>query len=188
MAATTTPIALRPGDIAPLVALPDQTGALLEVASLWQKKPLVLVFVRHAGCPLCRAHVAELRDEQQQFAAAGAEIAVIAMGTPAQVAEFRQFNRLPFVCLADEKQVAYRAFGIPRGNVLQVAGPGVWASGFHSIWKHGAGQIIGDKYQLPGTVIVDTTGHVQFVYYGRDSSDWPPNATLLAALAGSKTT
>jgi peroxiredoxin len=177
---------LQIGDAAPTLSLPNYTGASVEISSLWRERPLVLVFVRHAGCPLCRAHSAELRDEHDQFEAAGANVALVAMGNPSQVSQFREFNHLPFECLADEKQIAYKAYGIPRGKISQIAGPSVWLAGFQSIWKHGAGAIIGDKYQLPGTVIVDTLGKVRFVYHSRDSSDWPTNEALLNALAAIK--
>lgn len=44
------------GDTAPDVKLHDDTGQLVRLSALWQEHPLVLLFVRHFGCPLCREH------------------------------------------------------------------------------------------------------------------------------------
>ena len=37
------------GDLAPDVSLADQTGVRVTLASLWQSRPRVLLFVRHFG-------------------------------------------------------------------------------------------------------------------------------------------
>ena len=40
---------LTPGDAAPDVALADSDGTEISLRSLWQARPLVLLFQRHLG-------------------------------------------------------------------------------------------------------------------------------------------
>src|SRR5690349_15511636 len=87
-------IMLKSGDRAPLVTLDDDTGRPRELADLWRDRALVLLFVRHFGCPFCREHLADVRDRYGEFVEAGGEVAVITMGTPEQAATFRQQHRL----------------------------------------------------------------------------------------------
>jgi len=104
------------------------------------------------------------------------------MGQPAQARQFREYYQLPFPLLSDPQRSAYQAYHVPRGGILSVAGPGMWAAGAQSLLKHGVGQIVGDPYQLPGSFIIDRAGKIAFAHYSRDSADVPTNDELLAQL------
>lgn len=123
-----------------------------------------------------------VRDEYDKFTAAGGQVAAVTMGKPEQSRKFREFYRLPFVLLSDPQQAAYRAYHVPRGNLLSVAGPSMWAAGAQSLLKRGVGQIIGDPYQLPGSFVIDRTGKVAYAHYGRTSADVPSNQELIGVL------
>ncbi len=123
-----------------------------------------------------------VRDEYQRFTDACGQAAVVTMGKPEQARQFRDCYKLPFPLLSDPDQAAYRAFHVPRGGVLSVAGPGVWLAGAQSLLKHGVGRIIGDPYQLPGSFVIDRTGTIVFAHRCKTSADMPTNDELLAAL------
>jgi len=123
-----------------------------------------------------------VRDEYERFTAAGGQVAVVTMGQPEQARQFREHYKLPFVLLSDPQQEAYRAFQVPRGGILSVAGPAMWAAGAQSFWRHGAGQISGDPYQLPGSFIIDRDGKIAFAHRGKTSADVPTNDELVAVL------
>ena len=123
-----------------------------------------------------------VRDECERFTAAGGQVAVVTMGSPEQSRKFREHYQLPFVLLSDPQQQAYRAFHVPRGGILSVAGPGMWAAGAQSLLKYGVGQIIGDPYQLPGSFVIDQTGQIAFAQRGKTSADVPTNDELVAVL------
>lgn len=167
---------------APDIELLDHSGQPTALSSLWATRPFVLIFIRHLGCPLCRAHVVEIRDEFQQFEAADCEMAVVAMGDVASVAAFRAELKLPFRMLADLEQRAYRLFEVPRGSVNSVAGPRVWLQGLKAILSFGAGKITGDTLQLPGSFVIDRHGIIRLAHHASNSADWIPNAELLKAV------
>jgi alkyl-hydroperoxide reductase/thiol specific antioxidant family protein len=131
---------------------------------------------------LCREHAVRVRDEYERFTAAGGQVAVVTMGRPEQARQFREYFKLPFPLLSDPEQAAYRAFHVPRGGLLSVAGPGMWAAGAQSLVKHGVGQIIGDPYQLPGSFVIDRAGTVVFAHRGKTSADVATNEELIGVL------
>ncbi len=176
------PDSLVAGSPAPDVELQDDAGQFVRLSSLWRERPLVLVFIRHLGCPLCRAHCVELRGDFSLFEQAGAELAVVAMGDVASVAAFRRELALPFRMLADAKQESYRLYGLPRGGLSAVAGPRVWWRGLKSILSFGAGRIIGDPMQLPGSFVIDRAGVILQSHHAANSADWLSTEELLAAL------
>ena len=124
-----------------------------------------------------------MRDDYPRFQTAGGDVVVVTMGTPDQTAAFRDRNRLPFVCLADPERLAYRAFGVPRGTLNQVAGPTVWAGGLKALVRAGVGKPIGDVLQLHGTFVIDTGGVIRFAHLPKHSADRPTNGTLIKQLA-----
>ncbi len=170
------------GSSAPDIELPDNTNELIRVSSLWASRPLVLIFIRHLGCPFCRAHVAEIRDEYSQFEAADCELAVVAMGDVPAVAAFRKDLSLPFRMLADPEQRAYRLFELPRGGFNAVAGPRVWWAGLKAMLKFGGGKVSSDPMQLPGAFVIDTHGAIRFMHHSNNSAQWASNAELLQAV------
>jgi len=173
-------------DAAPDAKLVDDTGHTRRISEFWASKPLLLFFVRHLGCPLCRGQAAEIRKNVERFTEAGAEIAMITMGTGDDAAEFRKRMELPFTVLADDDQDSYRAFSVPRGGVLSVMGPHMWPVGLKSILTHGAGKPVGDPWQLPGVFVVDTKGEIRFAHRAKHSADWPKTDDLVAAIREAK--
>ncbi|MEQ8787958.1 MAG: peroxiredoxin-like family protein [Pirellulaceae bacterium] len=172
---------LSPGDAAPDVALHDHTGQSVKLSQFW-RRPVVLFFERHLGCPFCREHVANVRDDYQRFRDAGAEVVVVTMGTPKQAAAFREERKAPFACLADPEQQAYRAYEIPRGGMNEVAGVCVWGAGLRATLRGGVRRPQGDLQQLHGVVIVDAAGVVRYVYRPKNSADIPANEVILHEL------
>jgi peroxiredoxin len=168
--------------LAPSRRVTDWTGSVFELSTLWQSAPLVLVFVRHFGCPFCRDYVAQLRDASGEFEAAGGTVAIVTMGTVEQTRLFREQQRLAYSCLADPNQDLYRAFDVPRGNWLQVAGPAVWGPGLKAVIRSGLGKAQGDLQQLNAEFVIDTDGRIQWAHLPRTSSEQSEMGPLLECI------
>lgn len=173
---------IEPGDQAPDIALPDHEGNLRHLSELWSK-PLVLLFVRHLGCPFCREHLGDVRDDYDKIRAAGGEVAVVTMGLPKDADWLRSKLRLPFVCLSDPQQQAYRAYGIPRGGFSKVSGPAIWRSGLRAMLRGGIGVPKGDLRQLHGTAVIAPSGTLRYIHRPKNSADQPSTEEILAVLA-----
>src|SRR5690349_11311167 len=105
----------------------------------------------------------QLRQRYTEFQAAGVEIVVVGMGTPAQTREYIAAEGLPFPLLSDPRRVAHRAYGVMRGTLRQLAlSPRVW---LHSVTASAAGHkqtaAIGDTAQLSGTFLIDRGGVIR---------------------------
>jgi hypothetical protein len=124
-----------------------------------------------------------LRDHYQDFERAGANLLAIGMGVPEMAAHFRDAQGIPFPLLVDHKRQTYRALGIGRGSLIDVAGPRVWARGARSILTgRGQGVPRQDPLQLGGAIVVETGGRVRYVHRAKTSSDNPKPEELLEQL------
>lgn len=173
---------LSVGDPAPDLTLPDDQGRPIRLSGLWQKQPIVLVFVRHSGCTLCFDHAVTLREAYRDLQATGAEVVLVTMDDPQRLRDFKQRWQLPFVCLSDSQQEGYRAFQCPRGRLLSVIGPVMWWRAIKALLRHGAGVVRADPMQLPGSFVIDTHGTLRFVHRSQHSADWATPEQFLATL------
>lgn len=173
---------LSVGDHAPDITLPDDRNQPTRLSELWQRQPIVLVFMRHSGCTLCLDHAVVIRETYPEIQAAGAEVVLITMDDPEHLHAFKKRWQLPFVCLADPGQAGYRAFQCPRGSWWAVAGPAMWWRAIKSLFRHGAGLVHSDPMQLPGSFVIDHEGILRFAHRSRHSADWASPDQLLGVL------
>jgi len=118
-----------------------------------------------------------LRDEtgQQRVVA----VAIVTMGKPEAAAEFCHVHRLPFTCLSDPERGSYRAYGLRRGTIGEVIGPGPILAGLRAAAKgHLIGRPVDDVYQLGGLFVVGTDGLIRYARYPRHSGDNPPHGEI----------
>ncbi|MBX6764837.1 MAG: redoxin domain-containing protein [Rubrobacteraceae bacterium] len=128
-----------------------------------------------------------MRGGSREFEKRGARVALVSMADPEQTARFCEKMDLPFECLSDPERHAYRAFGLRRGNILEVAGPRNWGSGIRAVLEgQRQGPTAGDPMQLPGAFVFDASGRLRLAHYARASADNPPNEVLLEALDGGR--
>jgi hypothetical protein len=133
---------------------PSQCGETLDALS--DGAPLLVVFLRHGGCPFCREVLAELSDQRGEIEQAGAKIALVHLMTDGEAAAlFRRYGLDDVPRFADPEGRLYEAFGLPRGSIAQVMGPRVWGRGLKStLAGHLPGVPRGDVFRLPGTFLL----------------------------------
>lgn len=85
-------------------------------------------------------------------------------------------------CYADPAGEAYRAFGLRRGNALEMFGPAVWVETARASLKgQSAGKAVGDPFQMPGTFGIGVDGIIRYAYYSLHAGDYPGERGLLKA-------
>jgi peroxiredoxin len=171
--------ALKPGHAAPDLALPNALGQPVQLSSLWQAGPLIVLFYRGGWCPYCNL---ELRAWQQQLdavAAANARVVAISPQTPDNSLTTTQKNELAFEVLSDSSLDAARGFGVvfdmpdvlielysKAGNDLPVLnGNGRWS------------------LPVPATFVIDTAGVIQLAHVDVDYRNRAEPADVLARIA-----
>jgi peroxiredoxin len=127
-----------------------------------------------------------LRDDRERFAEAGATISLIALGPHTRAQLFCDERHVPFECLSDPSQEAYRAYGLERGNNRQLFGPQLILRYAKALLNRDveAAKLSGDDYrQMPGVFVIDRSGIVRSAHRNKDVADNPPNDDLLDAIA-----
>ncbi len=160
---------------------PDRRPVTL--SSLWQERPLLLAFTRHFGCTQCKEMLSELVEHRERINAAGLAIAVVMQGSPEMTAVFGEHFAPGLLCLSDQERLAYRAYGLERGDLFQTfLNPRVWAAVSRSRkkgYKVEAPPQGQNAMQMSGTFIVSRKGRIELPYYYDHIADHPPVDLLL---------
>jgi peroxiredoxin len=175
------------GDPAPDAGLLDGDGAAVRLSDGWTGHPAVVVFLRYFGCPFCQAQIVGLREDRERFERTGASVILVGQGTPAECREFCDRRHVPFAVLVDPERTAFRAYELPIGRPLQVAGPRVsvaWVRTVRDPETRQRGLRGGSFFQMPGTFVVDPGGIIRFAHRNRHVADTPRNQALLEAIEG----
>lgn len=123
---------------------------------LSRENPVLLVFLRHAGCPFCREALSDLARQRRRIERMGIQIVLVHMGSSEQGREMAARYRLDDLSrVSDPHQTIYRGFGLARGNMRELYGPGVIWRGWQVLWKgYRVGRFIGDIRQMPGLFLL----------------------------------
>ena len=153
------------------------------LAELSEATPVLLVFLRHAGCTFCRETLGDIARSRTAIEAAGARIVLVHMGDSEAVGKLllkyglRDIDR---ICDRDRK--LYRALGLKRGTLWQMFGPKVvWRAVQACILsRHGIGKISADSFQMPGLFVLEKAKVVQRLRH-RSAGDRPDYAAVCVA-------
>ena len=105
-------MALRPGDRAPLIALPDADGVERRSDQL-QGRALVLFFYPKDDTPGCTMEACAFRDSYADLQALGAEVWGVSGDDAASHQRFAARHQLPFPLLVDKGNALRKAYGVP---------------------------------------------------------------------------
>ncbi len=148
------PLPPLPSDI-PFDHFHTQDGRSL--ASLSDEGPVLLVLLRHLGCTFCRETLADIAAQRHGIEAAGTRIVFVHMGEDEKTRYLFERYRLEDIPrISDPEAALYRALGLERASLMHVYGPGMWRYTVQSILLdgHGMGQIVGDRFQMPGVFLI----------------------------------
>jgi peroxiredoxin len=98
-----------------LQARPTARGDTL--AALAARGPLLLVFLRHFGCPLCQEMVADVAARRTAMSASGTTVVFVHMHPEPQAATFfERYGVADLQRVSDPDRTLYRAFAVPRAR------------------------------------------------------------------------
>jgi len=125
-----------------------------------------------------------LNRDREAFTEAGAPLAVIGQGTPANAAWFREQFELEIDLLVDTDRLAYKAAGTKVATAGELVGPRIVAQGVRRSLKSGVrqGKTVGHPAQLGGLMLVTPGGEVPWVHLSNDAGDYPPNEEVIEAV------
>ncbi|MET0866759.1 MAG: peroxiredoxin-like family protein [Pseudorhodoplanes sp.] len=91
----------KPGEPMPSFVLPDETGRLVNLASLIERGPAIVTFHRGHWCPWCRISINTLSRAQARITAAGASMVAIVPDREQFAAEMKSDSKAAFPILTD---------------------------------------------------------------------------------------
>ena len=149
---------------------------------LSNKKPIMLVFLRHFGCQFCRQAMDEISKKRKDLAENGTEIIFVHMAEN-EVAEgyFQQFKLAGVQHISDPDCRYYTAFGLVKGSFTQLFGLQTWIKGFsnRSTYGNEMGKHLGDSFQMPGAFML-FQGEVRDEHVNKSVADKPDYDRLLS--------
>jgi len=167
------------------IQLPSLSGDAFNLESLKGKKVLI-TFFRFAGCPFCNLRVNQLIQKQADL---GDNFQIVGIFDASLKNLQRNLSKhhAPFTLLADEKNKAYKAYGIERSILGVIKGmifsfPQMLYSMF--IKGNFLTNIGGNMLTMPASFLVNEQGVIETVYYGKDEFDHIPFEQVLAFAKG----
>ncbi len=168
----TTKTVLRTGMPAPEFVTQDASGARFALSDFKGSKSVVLVFLRYAGCPICRLALHDLKDAYPDFVARGAEVAAFVQSPPETIRNSGDLSVFPFRLIPDPQGKIYNLYGVGGGGLLGIIHPQTIAKGIKAVtlgFKQG--KMEGNQWQLPGDFIVDVNGILKLARVGANAGD-----------------
>jgi peroxiredoxin len=144
------------------------------LTQLSMQHPLLVVFLRHAGCTFCRETLADLSKHRTEIEAKGTRLALVHMGTAGAFAEFAgSYGLSDIPAVSDPERRLYRGIGLQRGKILQLLGWNVWLRGAQAFFSgHRVGKLEGDGTQMPGAFLL-YQGRVVRSFIHKTAADRP---------------
>lgn len=139
------------------MALRARTQHQVSIDELTRLSPVLLVFLRHAGCTFCREAIFDLAERRLEIENSGTRLALVHMGTEEQGTKlFARYGFDDVPRISDRSRALYRAFGLRRGGLGDLFGLKVLVRAFlgGALKKHGIGRLAGDGFQMPGVFLL----------------------------------
>ena len=140
---------------------------------------VALSFFRDAACPFCNYRLYELTRQHDEWKQSGMEIVVFFSDTQARVQKYIASRPRPFTMICDPQLEFYQQYRVERSYAALLKASifgvpeflrGIWTGGRPSIHKH--------MNVVPADFLIDSRGNIVEAYYGSDTADHIPMATL----------
>ena len=138
-------------------------------------KRVMLSFFRNAGCPFCNFRVYELTHKYKDWAHQGLEVITFFASTPEEVQRYVAKHPRPFRMIGDINLDVYNQYGVERSAFAMVKAL------LFKLPRVIRGIALGNLAKknehptlVPADFLVDETGVIREVWYGRDYSDHIP--------------
>lgn len=131
----------------------------------------------------CRAHLAQLREHQEEFTTQNAKIVVVTFEAQTASRRYAEETHLAWPLLIDETREVYRRYGMLSASFWDVWGPRTWFVYFREMIK---GQKLkksdADVRQRGGDVLIDPNGVIRMHHVGEGPADRPDAEVILQTI------
>ena len=170
--------ALKAGDAAPPISIPDADGRVVRSADLLANGPLVVTFYRGIWCPYCNLDLKALEARAGDIRAYGASLIAISPQTQANGRKTQADLTLSFPVLSDQGGAVSEAFGLryalPADLLALYKDFGVDLASVN-------GDVSG-TLPMPARLVIDRSGVIAYAEVSPDYTRRPDPGVLLPVL------
>ena len=173
---------LKTGDLFPTKTFRAVSGKELHVP---HSRSLTHVqFRRFVGCPICNTHIGQMMTRAEEIKSAGINEVIFFHSTEEEMRPLQQ--DVPFDLVADAKKVYYKEFGVESSLAFFLNTKAMAAAVRGILRGHVPVKMTGGPLGLPADFLIEPTGRVRAVKYGRHAFDqWTVDELLgLAKVLG----
>jgi peroxiredoxin Q/BCP len=164
---------LQPGQPAPPFVAETFEGERVDLGALLAHKHVWLAFFRYASCPMCNLRLHELSLAWPRMKTDDVELVAVYQSPPRSVIRWVSQKRPPLRLVTDPEQTLYALYGLecswlgiptPRvsARTLKAGALGISLNPLHAE---------GPIHRLPADFLIEKSGVVREVHYGKDISD-----------------
>lgn len=148
-----------------------QSGRSL--AELSDQSKVLLVFLRHSGCPYCRQTLSALARVQDKLSSANTRLVIVHQDSPERGAAWiAKYGLGDCEQISDPEAQLYAQLQLGKASWWDLLGPHTWWAGFKAtlLQMHGVGKVVGDVKQLTGAFLIQH-GKIVKAFRQKYSSD-----------------
>lgn len=172
---------LKKGNKAPKLFLKDIYEKKVSIKKITKNHKILLVFLRHAWCPICNLRTHELIKNYDALKEKGYEVVVIYPSDPIILKEYAEDYNLPFKVIADPNlelntlyQLEHSASKIAK-TMIKSSQRKQMRSGKESYKNKDNSKYKGKKEKgmrlIPADFIIDYNGRIETTHYGNYIGD-----------------
>ncbi|HNV99517.1 MAG TPA: SelL-related redox protein [Chitinophagales bacterium] len=162
------------------LALFDTTDGR-NIGDLADQEQLLLVFLRHFGCPFCKESLLQLQEHRAQLESRGITIVLVYMVNDKIAQEYlSQYGLQDLAQVSDPEEIFYKSFRLRRGSFIQLFGIKVWARWISLGWRKRLFNTKpeGDVTQMPGIFLLQE-GRITKQFVHKSVADKPDYTIFL---------
>lgn len=149
---------LKPGSMAPDFSVKDVLGKKISLAD-YDKKSVLLVFLRYSGCPWCNLTIHRLTLEEPMLKKQNCQIIAFIQSSAENIKKNiydRHAITPQFPIIADSAKKFYKRYGIQSNRAAALKSIKHIPKWAHAVRKHGFKQteIDGDVFLVPATFLI----------------------------------
>jgi peroxiredoxin len=179
----TQSMSLQAGQQAPDFHTQDVYGKPVSLTNL-RGQPVLLSFMRNAGCPVCNFQVHELLREADSLRAKNIAVVLVYQSSRENLLQYVSAQSLPFLLVADPDNKLYQRYGIEHGMGKMMKGMFHGAMGKMQKGKKLFASPIrqdGNATTIGADFLLDEQGKIIKAHYGKYLGDHLAPAEVRAA-------
>ncbi len=172
------PTGLKVGDKAPAFKAPDHNGNVVDLYTLLQKGPVVLIFYRGAWCPYCNKEMSELQDSLHYIIEKGANVIAITPETNNNINKTIKKTKASFSIIHDEgydiMNLYKTTFTVDSSTVEKYKKWNIDLEGANGNKDH--------ILPVPATYVIGKDGLIKYVFFDSDYKKRAPVKDIISVL------